>query len=1005
MSNSQNVKDQYEEVDLSYKKDALRITYDIESLPDLFTLAMIHDNAFGLMFFGNEQFDDLTDEELISQMRDFAIKKDTLSDMKKDHADEIELNLYRYHINNKDDMRRLENDLRLMLLCHALKHDEKYATGSNKGKTFVEYCGWNSARYDLDIIVLTYLMVKNKKDQLSPLDIRKLSNYIIEYQDAPWKFGEYIERKTHGLIRGSDYHLYRNMAIWSDGHIDWAKISKREDGGTEAMMPPGLKKEMARFGKDIIFDESVSDNNMKIWSDEDRANLVDYNFNDVLGTKVISELDLILEGITSRDIIREMYSYTSAKFTPMTMLKKWEPAARDTTAADLAARVLIGPKYIKPKDWSKVQYLFPVPTDKKDPTNNDKKVFVDLWEYMKETESFVPNDLDLFFSHFRNKDTRKSYEDNLVKKSQPVSHKSALNIPYYRDGKPQDAFIRVSTGGAHGSVCAGLSQKSESEIMAWSRSDANLTDKEKPTVDKTDIVHIDWSSFYPVMCSLMEIYKTSEGIDRYTNVINGRFEQKPKIKALRAEGRPSDDPELSYARWIEAGFKFILNNATGAGNTHNPWALLPVDNKTLSMRLVGNMHIWCLGQRLTQAGAYVISTNTDGLYICNLTIEESQKVIDGYVEDYGMSVDPEPLKRFINRDTSNRIEFKEDEHKVDLVKGLLTHGQHLNFVSNVSLGKNIKYPLAACHAAIRYMAEDTEWLNKPYNAERLREIIQEIYDDPETPIHAWYHIYVGTSSRRFLVDDVVQQKINRVILTKDGKKISNETNAQFNINTSHYLARQLQLNPNIKKNEVKMIGIDGAPKFTGLFEDLDFDMNGVKIDFVEKHQPNPSEKAEWKPKGIDIYNDDRILKFQSLGDSEEDEKESNANKKTITTIDALKILGYYDPKTNQWQPFKMWKESKLTNYTSNVGVVLNTAKELAEFDLDAHIDLDAYFRWAESLLDIWKVTADIPEIGLKSVDDEVVKGNKSKRVTKKDVEIEILKSYYGFKNEFEKGDD
>ncbi len=81
-----------------------------------------------------------------------------------------------------------------------------------------------------------------------------------------------------------------------------------------------------------------------------------------------------------------------------------------------------------------------------------------------------------------------------------------------------------------------------------------------------------------------------------------------------------------------------MNNATGAGNQHNPYALLPVDNKTLSMRLIGNMLIWCLAQRLTQAGAYIISTNTDGIYFANMDIEESEKLIKEYVSVYGMVV-------------------------------------------------------------------------------------------------------------------------------------------------------------------------------------------------------------------------------------------------------------------------------------------------------------------------------------------------------------------------------
>lgn len=990
MTQNSQREDVYEKVDLSYKDNALRVTYDIESTPDLFTLAMIHDNAFGLMFFGDEQFDNLSEEELLSQMSQFAKKEDTLKDMKKSSHEEIDLNVYSYKIGNKKDMARLEKDLLYMITCRPLQGDLKYV--ENK-RSFVEYCGWNSARYDLDVIILSYLLVRNLKSKLTPQYIRQVSNLIISYRGAPYRFGEYLEEQTNGVISKNDYHYFRNMAIWHDGHIDWAKIAKREDGGDEAMMPPGLKKEMARFGMDIIFDESIADDSLRIWSNEERDHLVDYNFNDVLGTKVISELDLILEGLASRDIVRNMYSYTSARYTPIDQLHRWEPAARDTTAADLASRMLIGPKRIKPTDWNEVKYQFPIPATKGDEENLE---FVDLWDKMKNTEEFIPRDLDLFFEHFRGKDTRSRYDDMMAKKTQPVSHKSALNIPYYRDGKPQDAFIRVSTGGAHGSVFAGLSEKTDDEITAWSRSDADIKDSQKPTIDKQNIVHIDWSSFYPVMCSKMEIYKTRENIDRYTSVIQGRFKQKPLIKKLRAEGRPDDDPELSRARWIEAGFKFILNNATGAGNTHKKYALLPVDNKTLSMRLIGNMHIWCLGQRLTQAGAYVISTNTDGLYICNLTVEESQKVIDEYVAEYGLKVDPEPLTRFINRDTSNRIELVDSIHDVALVKGLMTHGQHLEFISNVSLGKNVKYPLASCHAAIKYMSEDEDWLTKPYNKDRLREIIDEIYNDESVGLEAWYHIYSGTKSRRLLYDNEIQQKISRVIFTIDGKKISNETNQQFSKNTSHYLARQLQLNPDIKKDQLKMINIDGVPKLSGPFENLDFDMEDVKIDFVEKYQPDPSSPELWKPLGINIYNTDSnlILKYRSLGDSIEDEKENDQRK-----IDgnALKILGYYDPNSKQWYPFKMWKESKITGYTSDVGEIFNTAASLKNFDADKHIDLDAYFRWAEELLDNWKVTADIPEIGLISRDDTVIEGRTTRRVTKKDVEIDILKSFYGLK--------
>ena len=106
-------------------------------------------------------------------------------------------------------------------------------------------------------------------------------------------------------------------------------------------------------------------------------------------------------------------------------------------------------------------------------------------------------------------------------------------------------------------------------------------------------------------------------------------------------------------------------------------------------------------------------------------------------------------------------------------------------------------------------------------------------------------------------------------------------------------------------------------------------------------------------------------------------------------------MGYYDPNSEQWLPIKYWKKSAITNYTSNQGVLLNTAKDLNHFDFKKHLDLNAYIRWAENLISNWKVTADIPEINLISTDDTVNIVKKQKRKTKKDTEIEALMEIYG----------
>ena len=41
-----------------------------------------------------------------------------------------------------------------------------------------------------------------------------------------------------------------------------------------------------------------------------------------------------------------------------------------------------------------------------------------------------------------------------------------MNLPYYKDGKTNRRLYPFSTGGAHGSTCAGLRLKSPEEIEA-----------------------------------------------------------------------------------------------------------------------------------------------------------------------------------------------------------------------------------------------------------------------------------------------------------------------------------------------------------------------------------------------------------------------------------------------------------------------------------------------------------------------------------------------------------
>lgn len=995
-------------VDFTYKDNALRNTYDIESTPDLFTLAMINDKSLSLMLYGNDQFKDLDEKELIRQMIDFASKPANMEDLGITDPSQLDYNVYLY-TNTEESIKQFSKDMMTMLMCKPLSGDKKC------GHDFVEYCGWNSARYDLQLIVCIKLLCDFYGAALTPKLIRRASNAIIRYDGKPYKFAEYLEDYMGGAIKQKDFRYYRNLALWFDGHIDWAAIAKTEDSGEERQFPPGLKKEMAKFGMDIIIDTSVADDFEKIWSTEDKENLVDYNFNDVLGTKQTAKNQIIASGLDARDMVRRMYPYTSARATSLQDLQKYEPAARDATAASVAGLVLIGPERKKPVDYPAVDFTFPVPDGK----GGTKKV--DLLEYMKENEAFMHPHLYTFFSHFRGKDTLKSWELKQIIAAQPITHSAIINIPYYRDGKPTDTAIAASTGGAHGFVKAGLSKMNEAEVDAWIRSGEGANKAETPTIDVKNIWHADWSSFYPVMASKMGMYLSSDGVDRYTSIIDYRIQIKDKMEEF--PDRSTWTSDLYKMQEDQMGLKFVLNNATGAGNTHNPYALLPLDNKTLSMRLIGNMNIWCLAQRLTQAGAFLISTNTDGVYFCNMDGDTAKKIIDEYVELYGMGVDPVPLDRFINRDTSNRVEYV-NGHR-NQTAGRLRFGNDLTFPDS-AIGRNISYPIVSCNAALEYMDKVEDWLQKPYDNTFIRNYIESLLEDDKFNIESWYHINVA-KTKKLTVNDEVQQGINRLVLTKDGDEfgtITSKTPKKANI---YHIWKQLLAGKDVR--EVRT--------FSNREEDLEriqtvdgkqYNLADLTAEEAEKLQSMPDrfkvESRELKTKTkysatiiapvewdeaclnrLDLSNPKAVQMLIKSTNQDGDTIYLPANVPAIEMAKDIfnricdssdaKFIGFKNKESGQYEPLlEIAKSKKLTNYTSNIGKVLNTHQSLLDFD-KAELDVDAYVLWAENLLAGWKVSCDLPALGMKSIDDTVVVGSKSvKKLTKKDVEISKLADIY-----------
>ena len=938
-------------VDLSYKDNATTITYDIESLPDLFSIVFIHDKAVTLLFYGDARYNHITDTQLAQTMYDYMSGRGKLDSFPTDSADELDYTVLRFTPEDLDNDRTRRSEFRKVMFsfvgCNPLPSDKQYHLGGDGD--FVQYAGWNSSAYDLPLMQLIVLGLQSEK-VVTPADIRVMSDALIGMSVPPWRMAEELEKSLKTRFSAVTKHnvkSYAGQSAWQDGHIDWAKIAKlTEDGGGENKFPPGLKKEMARFGFDIIEDDLVKGTTENP-TDQQILDLVYYNVNDVLGTRVLGMNGKIEGLLKTRDIVRSIYPYTSARAVDFSDVAYKSPLERDCTAATLVGSVLTQSGSSKPVDNEEVSYMFPLP-DGKDEDGNTIYRERDLLEFMREHEPFMHPDYYAFFDHFRGKDTRLSKDEHAVINSQPVTGKAQLNIPYYRDGKPTDSYIRVSTGGAHGSVCAGLSQMTDDEVSTWIRSDRGATDAQKPTIDLEHVHHLDWSSFYPVMASKLRLYETKDGVDRYTNIIERRFAIKRSLPADKGQWTDADREKND----VQTGLKFLLNNASGAGNTHNKYALLPVDNKTLSMRLIGNQMIWVLAQRCTQAGGFIIATNTDGIFVAGLTDEKIQQVVDDYVDLYGMPVDPEVEDRFINRDTSNRIEISNGT--IQALGGKLRHGENLHFADG-SVGNNVPYPLASAHAAVRYMVDDPKWLEKKYDRERMRGILETIRRESKD-MAPWYHVHVGSAANRLVVDGERMAKINRLVLTAgdNAQKFWLEKKSEFTKAECRTVLHECGKGKSLSE-VIESLGYT--------ITDQSRDVNPADIRVCTK-QSHPSSRTKVAvPLPDDGHPSESVVA---------DESAFNGwwRGSTASTIGAP-VTGDVDPDDpNQWLAIKVWKPGKMTGYPSNRGAVLNTTESLEGFNLD-DLDMDAYLEWAESLLDTWKVTADIPDIGVSSHDDTV----------------------------------
>ena len=283
--------------------------------------------------------------------------------------------------------------------------------------------------------------------------------------------------------------------------------------------------------------------------------------------------------------------------------------------------------------------------------------------------------------------------------------------------------------------------------------------------------HEDFTSYYPnLLRRMMAFFNTGLGYDRYAEI----FQQKQDFgKYMKDKSRPEE--ERSHYRILREGTKLILNSASGAADAafeNN----IRVNNQIISMRIIGQLFSWRIGQAQSYEGAAIPSTNTDGLYS---VMEEklNNAILERESASIGVEIEPEPLY-LISKDSNNRIEFDASTGNIISASGGTTGCR-----KGPNPTKSLAHPAIIDWALTEYLIVTSQnykglRMDGPFNPDIGRNILQSAIKKfaPVQLLIMYQNILASSASSITyiygMVDGETEPKIlqnyNRIFIMKDG---------------------------------------------------------------------------------------------------------------------------------------------------------------------------------------------------------------------------------------------
>lgn len=209
--------------------------------------------------------------------------------------------------------------------------------------------------------------------------------------------------------------------------------------------------------------------------------------------------------------------------------------------------------------------------------------------------------------------------------------------------------------------------------------------------------HEDFTSYYPNLLRMMDaFYNKGLGYDRYGEI----FDNKTKYGHMMKDEEKYSEDERELYSVMRNGTKLILNSASGAADA-NFESNIVMNNKIISMRIIGQLFTWRIGQAQTLAGASITSTNTDGLYSARIDADLNNQILAKESADINVEIEPEPIY-LISKDSNNRAEIAIKNNQLDKIVG--ANGGSLAARKGPNPEKNLAHAAILDWALAEYLA-------------------------------------------------------------------------------------------------------------------------------------------------------------------------------------------------------------------------------------------------------------------------------------------------------------